>query len=78
MGLFVEDRLPSSLIDVIKPMLRQYKPSGSVKLWGCKFIKGLIRLTHKQWLYRNNEVHYVSNGLKMKQHEELTAKIKFS
>jgi hypothetical protein len=35
-------------------------------------------LTHKQWLYRNNEVHYISNGLTMKQHEELTAKIKYS
>ncbi len=73
---FLEGRLPSSLIDAIKPMLRWYKPRGSVELWGCKFIKGLIRLTHKQWLYRNNKVHYVSNGLTMKQHEELTAKIK--
>jgi hypothetical protein len=73
---FVEGRLPSSLIDIIKPMLCQYKPRGSVKLWGCKFIKGLIGLTHKQWLYRNNNVHYISDGLTMKQHEELTAKIK--
>jgi hypothetical protein len=68
---FVEGQLPFSLIDVIKPMLHQYKPHGSVKLCGYKFIKGLIGLTHKQWLYRNNEVHYVSNGLTLKQHEEL-------
>ena len=33
-------------------------------------------MTHKQWLYRNNDIHYVSNGLTLKQHEELTAKIK--
>jgi hypothetical protein len=57
-------------------MLCRYKPHGSIELWGCKFIKGLIGLTHKQWLCRNNEVHYVSNGLTMKQHEELTAKLK--
>ena len=57
-------------------MLRRYKPRGSVKLWECKFIKGLIGLTHRQWLYQNNKVHYVSNGLTMKQHEELKAKIK--
>ena len=57
-------------------MLRRYKPRGSIELWGSKFIKGLIGLTHKQWLYQNNKVHYVSNGLTMKQHEVLTAKIK--
>ncbi len=75
---FIEGRIPFSLINVIKPMLRRYKPRGSIKLCGCKFVKGLIRLTHKQWLYRNNKYHCVSNELTMKQHEELTAKIKFS
>ena len=33
-------------------------------------------MTHKQWLYRNNNVYYVSDRLTLKQHEELTAKIK--
>ena len=47
---FVEGRLHFSLIGVIKPMLHQYKPCGSIDLWGIKFIKGLIGLTHKQWL----------------------------
>ncbi len=73
---FIEGQIPFSLINVIKPMLRRYKPRGSIELWGCKFIKGLIGLTHKQWLYRNNKVHYVNGGLMMKQHKELTAKIK--
>jgi hypothetical protein len=73
---FIEGRIPVSLINTIKPMLRRYKPRGSIELWGCKFVKGLIGLTHKQWLFRNNEVHYVSDGLTTKQHEALTAKIK--
>jgi hypothetical protein len=73
---FIEGRIPFSLINVIKPMLRHYKPRGFIKLWGCKFIKGLIGPIHKQWLYQNNKVHYVSDGLTMKQHEELTAKTK--
>ena len=72
---FVEGCLPLSLIDSIRPMFRRYKPHGSVNLWGIKFIKGLIGLTHKQWLYRNNNIHYINNGLTLKQHEELTAKI---
>jgi hypothetical protein len=44
---FVEGRIPISLIDVIKPMFHCYKPRGSVEIWGTKFIKGLIGLTHK-------------------------------
>ncbi len=43
---FVEGRIPISLINVIKPMFHCYKPHGSIKIWGTKFIKGLIRLTH--------------------------------
>jgi hypothetical protein len=73
---FMEVRIPISLINVIKPMFPRYKPRGSTKIWGAKFIKGLIGLTHKQWLYRNNNVHYVSEGLTLRQHKELTTKIK--
>ncbi len=73
---FVEGRLPYSLIAMIKPMFLCYKPCGSIKRWGTKFIRSLIGLTHKQWLYGNNNVHYVSEGLTLRQHKELTAKIK--
>jgi hypothetical protein len=73
---FVEGHLPYSLIAVIKPMFICYKPRGSAKIWGTKFIKSLIGLTHKQWLYRNKDVHYVSEGLTLRQHKELTAKVK--
>jgi hypothetical protein len=73
---FVEGRISITLIDVIKPMFCCYKPRGSIEIWGTKFIKGLISLTHKQWLYRNNGVHYVSVGLTLMQLEELTTKIK--
>jgi hypothetical protein len=73
---FVEGQLPYSLITVIKPMFLCYKPHGFVERWGTKFIKSLINLTHQQWLYRNNDVHYVSEGLTLRQHKELTAKIK--
>jgi hypothetical protein len=61
---------------MIKPMFFRYKPRGSIKRWGTKFIKSLIGLTHKQWLHRNNNVHHVSEGLTLRQHKELTAKTK--
>ena len=60
---FVEGRIPQVLIDAVKPMLCQYIPRGSVELWGAKFIKSLISITHKLWLYRNSNVHHVINGL---------------
>jgi hypothetical protein len=56
-------------------MLHQYIPRGSVNLWGAKFIKSLISITHKQWLYRNSDVHHVIDGLSSQQQQELTAKI---
>jgi hypothetical protein len=73
---FVEGQIPYSLITLIKPIFCQYKPRGSIKIWGTKFIKSLISLTHKQWLYRNGNVHYISKGLTLRQHKELTSKIK--
>ncbi len=57
-------------------MYHQYKPRGSIEIWGTKFIKSLLSMTHKQWLYRNCDVHYISNGLASRQHNKLTSKIK--
>ncbi len=57
-------------------MFHRYKTRGSIKIWGTKFIKSLISLTHKQWLYRNCGMHYISNGLSSRQHDKLTSKIK--
>ncbi len=73
---FVEGQLPYSLITVIKPIFHWYKPCGSIKIWGTKFIKSLISLTHKQWLYRNSDMHYISDGLTSRQHDKLTSNIK--
>jgi hypothetical protein len=73
---FVEGRIPFSFITTIKPMFLRYHPRGSVKIWGLKFIKSLIDLTHKRWLFRNSNVHYVSKGLTANQHNELTTKIR--
>jgi hypothetical protein len=58
----VEGRIPQILIDTVRPMLCRYNPRGSVDLWGAKFIKSLISIMHKQWLYRNSDVHHVIDG----------------
>jgi len=72
---FVEGRILHVLIDTVKPMLHWYIPRGSVELWGARFIKSLLSITHKQWLYRNSDAHHVINGLSSRQHQELTARI---
>jgi hypothetical protein len=56
-------------------MLCRYIPRGSVELWGAKFIKSLISITNKQWLYRNSNVHHVIDGLSSWQQQELTTRI---
>ena len=56
-------------------MLQRDNPRGSVDLWGSRFIKSLISIMHKQWLYRNSDVHQESKGLNAKQHKELTSRI---
>ncbi len=56
-------------------MLQRDNPRGSVDLQGSRFIKSLLSITHKQWLYRNSDVHQESEGLNAKQHQELTSKI---
>jgi hypothetical protein len=72
---FVEGRIPYSLIVSITPMFLQYNPRGLVENWGAKLIQSLLSLTHKQWLYQNSDMHYVSEGLIMGQHDELQEKI---
>ncbi len=56
-------------------MLLRYNPRDSVEKWGANLIQSLLSLTHKQWLYHNSNVHYISEGLTARQHDELQAKI---
>jgi hypothetical protein len=56
-------------------MFLQYNPQVSVENWGAKLIQSLLSLTHKQWLYQNSNVHYVSEGLTTGQNDEIQEKI---
>ncbi len=73
---FVEGWIPQSLIIAIKPMYIWYNPHGLVDIWGSRLIKSLIGLTHKQWLFWNSDMRYISKGLTEHQHDELTARIR--
>jgi hypothetical protein len=36
--------------------------------WGASFLKSLLSNTHKQWLFRNSDVHHIIDGLMTHQH----------
>ncbi len=72
---FMEGQIPSILIKTIKPQLHQCSPWKSIDKWGIKFIKSLINITHKQWIYRNADVHHVIDGLTLSQHTALFARV---
>jgi hypothetical protein len=46
---FIEGRIPYLLFKRVQSMLWRDNPRGSVDLWGLRFIKSLISITHKQW-----------------------------
>jgi hypothetical protein len=70
---YIEEQIPYLLIETVQPMFWRDNPRGSIDLWGSRFIKSLISIMHKQWLYRNSNVHQESEGLNAKQHQELTS-----
>jgi hypothetical protein len=71
----MEGQIASILIKTIKPQLHQWFPRKLIDKWGIKFIKSLINITHKQWIYRNADVHHVINGLTSSQHTALFARV---
>ena len=70
---FMEGQIPTILIETIKPQLHQWSPRKSIDNWGIKLIKSLINITHKQWIYRNADVHHVIDGLTSSQRTTLFA-----
>ncbi len=64
------------LLDSIHPFLHQLSPWISIKKWGITFIKALLSSTHKQWIFRNLDVHHKVDGLTDAQHNDIFAWIK--
>ncbi len=73
---FVEARIPTLLLDTIQPFLHQWSPRKSLIKWGISFLKTLMNLTHKQWIFRNADVHHKIDELTSAQHDALSEKIR--
>ncbi len=69
---FVEGQIPIALLKMIRPFL---SPRKSIILWGVKLTKSLLSVTHRQWLFRNADIHHRFDGLTMHQHTLLHHRI---
>ena len=70
---FLEGRISVSLINTVGSSLPSRK---SITKWGVSFIKALLSVTHRQWLFRNADVHHSFDGLTMHGHNILNARIR--
>jgi hypothetical protein len=72
---FVEGQTPILLITTVQKYLHEWNLQKSVTKWGVCLIKLLLSITHKQWLYRNSDIHLRFNGLTSHQHLLLSDRI---
>ncbi len=73
---FIEARIPTLLLKTIQPFLHQWSPWKLLIKWGISFLKTLLNLTHKQWIFCNADVHHKIDGLISAQHDALSEKIR--
>ncbi len=73
---FLEGRITSLWIQVIKPQLRESTLFMKPMCWGKEFIEHLLAITHSQWIFRNSKVHLKKlDGLTEPEHETIFEKM---
>lgn len=70
---FLEGRIPVALLDAVRHSLPSRR---SLTKWGISLIKALLGVTHRQWLFRNADVHHRFEGLTMHDHNLLSLRIR--
>jgi hypothetical protein len=65
---FLGGRIPIVLLKAVDLSLPYRK---SIMKWGISFIKTLLSVTHRQWLFRNADVHHSFDGLTLHGHNLL-------
>ncbi len=71
----MEGQKPTMLIDTFWSFLHQISPQKLITKWDVKFIKPLLSVTHRQWLFHNSDIHHRMDGLTAHQHSQLTDRI---
>jgi hypothetical protein len=68
---FVEGCITVLLLECICPLFLQWTPQRSLEKLGVQFLKTLLNLTHKQWIFCNVEIHHKIDGLTQGQHMDI-------
>ena len=65
---FVEGRISRVFLQVIKASLSARESQQTAKNWCQKLVGSLLQITHKQWVFRNSQVHKKFQGCTQMQH----------
>ena len=68
---FVEGRISVLWLEFRERDIETHNLRSTAESWGKGFIRRLLEITHRQWIYRNSGNHYKVEGMTMKQHEAL-------
>ena len=72
----VEGRLCSLWLQHREADIVRWNLRSTAESWATGLARRLLELTHRQWIYRNTEVHFVSEGgLTVRQHESLMSRV---
>jgi hypothetical protein len=72
---FVGGHITVLFLECIYLLFLHWTPQKSLEKWGVRFLKSLLNLTHKQWIFWNADVHLKINGLTQEQHMEVLSHI---
>ena len=68
---FVEGHITVLLLECIHPLFLQWTPQKSLETSGGRFLKTLLNLTHKQWIFCNAKIHHKIDGLTQGHHMDI-------
>ena len=73
----IEGRFLSYYVQLQRDYLRDIDTYTTAESWATGLMERLIKITHRQWLYRNSTVHFKSkDGRTLAEHEKIKRKRK--
>ena len=69
---FMEGRICTHLFKLQEQTLIQNSSKWTITAWSRQFIKRVLHITHRQWLYRNARIHIkLVDGLTASEHQQI-------
>jgi hypothetical protein len=69
---FMEGCICTALFQLQASTLTAVSSKWTIKSWSCHFIKRVLSITHRQWLYRNARIHIrLADGLTEPEHKTI-------